>query len=84
MKRFKDLRIGTKIMSGYIVALILMVGVSGLATVRLSQLSASISNLADNLAEEQHLADQIATAVVSARLYVNRYMRDPNATDLIR
>ncbi|HMQ53673.1 MAG TPA: hypothetical protein PKD98_16440, partial [Anaerolineae bacterium] len=84
MKRFKDLRIGTKIMSGYIVALILMVGVSGLATVRLSQLSASISNLADNLAEDQHLADQIATAVVSARLYVNRYMRDPNATDLNR
>ncbi|HMQ54279.1 MAG TPA: MCP four helix bundle domain-containing protein, partial [Anaerolineae bacterium] len=80
--KFNNLRISSKIMTGYIVALILMVGVSGLAVVRLNQLSASISNLTDNLAEEQHLADQIATAISTARLYTVRYIRDPKPADL--
>jgi CHASE3 domain sensor protein len=76
MRKLKDFRVGTKIISGYVIALLLMAAVGGVAIYRIRQIGQVVSHLADNLAAEQHLADSLTTQSYVMRLPTLKYIND--------
>ncbi len=81
---FAKLGVGTKIIAGYIVALLLMVIVGGVALVQLGQIDGKVTDLATNLAEDQRISESIVEEILLARFYANKYIRDPQQTFLTR
>ena len=79
---FKNFTVGTKILAGNFIALALMILVGGVAIVRLNTIQHTVSDLADNLAVDQHLADQIESRILLARFYANKYIRDQKPEDM--
>lgn len=84
VNKFSNFRVGTKILLGYVFALALMAMVVGVAILRINQINATVTNLAQNLATEQHLADQIVANVWSIHFYALQYMDQQNPEDLKR
>lgn len=84
VNKFSNFRVGTKILIGYVFALALMAMVVGVAILRINQINATVTNLAQNLAAEQHLADQIVANVWSIHFYALQYMDQQNPEDLKR
>lgn len=82
MHAFNNFKVNTKIMIGYAIALTLMAVVGGVALFRLNQINATVIDLADNLAADQHLADAMGIHVGLVRFYANKYVRDQDPTDL--
>lgn len=82
MSIFKNFTVGTKILAGNFIALALMILVGGVAIVRLNTIQHTVSDLADNLAVDQHLADQIESKILLVRFYANKYIRDKNPEDM--
>jgi methyl-accepting chemotaxis protein len=82
LSAFKEFNVNTKIISGYVVALVLMVIIGVLAIFSLGQINNTVQNLADNLAEDQHLADRIVADIWNTRFYSVRYINQQNAQDL--
>ncbi len=74
--------VGTKIIAGYVIALALMAVVGGLAIFRIDQINDTVVILADDLAQDQHLSDQIIAQILLSRFHANKYVRDSNSTDL--
>jgi PAS domain S-box-containing protein len=74
---FRSLRrkVGARIILGYLIALSLLAGVGGLAVVRLNQINTTVADLTENLARDRELAGDIVYQTLSARFYVNRYIR---------
>ena len=58
--------------------------VGGLAIFQFSQIKYTITNLADNLAKDQHLSDQMVAKILLTRFYANKYIRNNKAEDLAR
>ena len=81
---FARLGVGTKIIAGYIVALLLMVIVGGVALVQLGQINGKVTDLATNLAEDQRISESIIEEILLARFYANKYIRDPQQAFLTR
>ncbi|MBI1293406.1 HAMP domain-containing protein, partial [bacterium] len=81
---FGNLRVGTKIITGYVVALLLMAIVGGVALVRLNQINSTVTDLATNLAEDQRISESMVEQILLARFYANRYIRDPQDEYLAR
>jgi len=75
---FHNLRVGTKILSGYAIALFLMVAVTALAVYRLEAINRTVADLADNLAQDQHIADTLVNEVLLVRLFANKYISANN------
>ena len=65
MDFFRNFKVGTKIMAGYVIALVLTAVVGGVALVRLDDIGETVNDLAGNLAKDQHLADQIVEQICS-------------------
>ena len=84
MNFFNNLKVGTKIFSGFVVILTLMGIVGGLAMFQFTQIKITVTNLADNFAKDQHLADQMVARILLARFYANKYIRGDKAEDLAR
>ncbi|MFN8458013.1 MAG: methyl-accepting chemotaxis protein [Anaerolineae bacterium] len=82
MKSFNNLKVNTKIMTGYVIALVLMAVVGGVALFRLNQIGVTVADLADNLAADQHLADEMGTHIGLVRFYANKYIRDQDPAEL--
>jgi methyl-accepting chemotaxis protein len=82
LSAFKDLNVNTKIISGYVVALVLMVIIGLLAIFSLGQINNTVRDLADDLAEDQHLADSIVADIWNTRFYSVRYINQQDAQDL--
>ncbi|MCB0165162.1 MAG: HAMP domain-containing protein [Anaerolineae bacterium] len=82
MNIFKNFSIGTKILVGNFIALALMILIGGVAMVRLHTIEGTVSDLADNLAVDQHLADQIESKILQVRFYANKYIRDQKSEEL--
>ncbi|MDM8520096.1 methyl-accepting chemotaxis protein [Anaerolineales bacterium HSG6] len=80
--RFNDLAVSYKIISGYVIALLLMAVVGGIAIVRLDDINATVEELATDLAEDQRLADKIIEHTLLMRFYANRYIRNHEEVDL--
>ncbi len=82
LKWFNNLKVNVKILGGYLVVLVLLILVSGLAIFRFNQVNALVNDLATNLLADQYLADQIDTQIWEARFHANRYIRTLNENDL--
>src|SRR5258708_5219992 len=80
---FNDLKIGVKILVGYIVALALAAVVGGLSIVQLDQVNATVTRLTGHLAQERALAESTAVQIHRIRLYANQYiLGEQTQTDL--
>ena len=79
--RFK---VGTKIIAGYVIALLLMVGVGSLAVVRLAQLDATVTNLTTNLAVDRQTANDLVEEILLARFYGAKYINSHDSQYLDR
>ncbi len=84
MLAFLRRRVGVKIILGYLIAFVLMVGIGVFAIARLDQINATVGHLTDNLAVERGLAQDIVSQILLARFYANRYVRTQGQADLDR
>ncbi|MBL8056643.1 MAG: HAMP domain-containing protein [Anaerolineales bacterium] len=84
MQALNNLKVGTKIIAGYVVALALMLVVGGVALIRLNGLNASIKDLTANLAVDRQLGNDIVTQILLVRLYGNKYIANHDAADVDR
>lgn len=82
MKLFSNRSVGTKILSGYIIALVLMLVVGGIAIYQISQINNTVNYFAHDLAEEQQLAQDMTSQILLVRFYANQYIRDQHEADL--
>ncbi len=84
MNIMRNLKIGPKILAGYMVVLILMTAVGGISLVRLGSLNNTVQNLTNNLATDLKLTNDIESQILAVRIYANRYIRTESADDLSR
>ncbi len=84
MKAFRNLKVRSKILIGYIIVLLLMAAIGLIAILRFDQISATVTNLANNLAAEQHLSDAITSQIWSTRFFAHQYINQQNSADLNR
>ncbi len=82
MRFIRDLKVGTKIITGYVAALILITIVGILAVSRINQIGSTVETLADSLAQEQYLVDELALTFQAVRFQANKYIRDQQQADL--
>jgi methyl-accepting chemotaxis protein len=84
MNLFKNLKVGTKIITGYLIALVLMLIVGGLAVIRLNQLNTTVQDLTVNLSNQRQLANDIVEEIELTRYYSEKYINshDPQHVDL--
>jgi CHASE3 domain sensor protein len=84
MTFFNNFRVGTKIIAGYIIALVLMLVVGGTALVRLNDINTVVTDLSGNLAKDQAMAENIVSQIWTVRFFVLRYINMQEQTDLDR
>ncbi len=73
---------GTKILSGFAIALLLMVLVGGLSIIRLNNINQSFINLSGNLMQDSDLANRMVSQIYRTRLFANRFALQGHADDL--
>jgi signal transduction histidine kinase len=81
---FKNFKVGTRILIGYVIALLLMAVVIIIAIVRIQEINDTVTTLAEGLATEQHLADRVVENVWATHFYALQYMDQQNSIDLER
>jgi methyl-accepting chemotaxis protein len=82
MQAFNNLKIGTKIVAGYVVALILMVIVGGVAIFQLMQINTQFAYVTGTLTDIQDLSGRMVEQIYHARLYANQYIFQNQPADL--
>ena len=82
MNRFRNLKVGAKIIYGYLIALILTAVVGGIAILRITEINNKVNNLANGLAVDQQLANQISSQILALRLDEAKYVMRQKAEDL--
>lgn len=84
MRFLRGLSVRVKIVAGYILVLGLMMVIGVVALLGAGRIRATVSNLADELAVEQSLADEIVSQIWTVRLFAQRYIRQQTPADLTR
>jgi methyl-accepting chemotaxis protein len=84
MNIFNNLKVSSKILLGFLTILGLMGILGGVAIFQVTQINATVTDLADNLAKDQHLADQMVSKILLVRFYANKYIRQQKTEDLNR
>ncbi|EDN67445.1 methyl-accepting chemotaxis protein [Beggiatoa sp. PS] len=84
MNAFNNLKVSNKILLGFLTILVLMGIIGGVAIFQVTRINATVTDLADNLAKDQHLADQIVSKILLVRFYANKYIRQQKQEDLNR
>jgi methyl-accepting chemotaxis protein len=84
MNTFNNLKVGTKILIGFLTILILMVIISSIALFQIIRIQTTVTHLADRLASDQHLADQLVVKILQVRLHVNKYIFEQKPENLTR
>lgn len=64
---FHRMTVGTKIISGYVIALVLMIFVGAVALTQLNSINRTVNHLSNELATEQHLADVLVSRILELR-----------------
>ncbi|MBI9044296.1 MAG: CZB domain-containing protein [Anaerolineaceae bacterium] len=82
MSFFKNLRIGSKILSVFLVALIATCVVGGIALSRISQIDAMTKTLVDDLAVVQKIADDVGSQLLRVRFNANKFIFQKDQADL--
>jgi len=84
MKFFNNLKVGSKIFFCFLIILMVM-GVTGsVALFQFVKIDITVTDLADNLAKDQHLSDQMVARILLARFYANKYIWGHKPKDLAR
>jgi signal transduction histidine kinase/CheY-like chemotaxis protein/methyl-accepting chemotaxis protein len=84
MNWFNHFKVGTKMMGGYLILLILVTGIGGLVLVRLQQINHTVVNLTEQLAANQHLADKMIAKILAVRFQAAKYLYRHDPTELTR
>ncbi len=71
-----------KILAGYLIILILMVGVGGLVFMKLSEFTGRVDDLSNNLSRKLTYSKDIATHTALARVYAEAYIFGGSTSDL--
>jgi methyl-accepting chemotaxis protein len=79
-----NIKVSTKIIGGYLIALALMIVIGVVALIRTNQIYRSLDHLANGLSEEQHLADSVVSSIWEVRYYALQYIDQQNKDDLVR
>ncbi len=82
LRYFSNLRVGTRILAGYVLALMLTMVVGGVALLRISQIDSTVKNLANNLAQDEKITQSIVNHIGTLRFFANKYIQNPQATYL--
>jgi methyl-accepting chemotaxis protein len=82
MKVFHNLKVGVKIVAGYVVVLALMVAVGGAAVSGLGQLGATVANLTGDLAVDRQLGNEMVAQITLVQFYANAYIRSQDPAQL--
>jgi methyl-accepting chemotaxis protein len=82
MNFFNNFKIGTKIISGYLIALFFLLIVSGVAAYQLVQINNSLGKVNSQVTKDENVAISIRSNVYTMRIYVNRYLRSQDTKDL--
>ncbi len=75
-------KLKTRLLPVYLIALVLVVGIGALALVRLNQISVTVDNLTNELAMDRALSKDIISQILLTRFYANRYVRTQSQDDL--
>lgn len=84
MNTFNNLKVGTKILIGFIILLVIMTMIGGTALFHITKIRTTVTDLADNLANVQHLSDQMVAKILQTRFYAHKYIQTQNPDDLNR
>ena len=68
-----NFKVGTKIIAGYVIALVLMLVVGGLAIIRLGELDTTVTDLTQNLAVDRQIGNDMVADILLARFYAAKY-----------
>lgn len=79
----KNQTVRKSIIFGYIIALCLMIVIGSIAIFQLQQIKSTVTHLADNLAQDQHIADTIIAQVLSVRFFANKYISNQQTKELV-
>ncbi len=82
MKRIKNLKVGTKILGGFIITLFLTALVGGIALIRISNIAANVDDLVNNLAKDQLVANDINDRILRIRFRANKYIASGDSAEL--
>ncbi len=83
MSWFYNFKVRTKIITGYVIALSLIAFVGAVAIVQLNDINQTVDDLANNLAYDLRLADQVVEHVLLVRFFANRYIRNQTEDELL-
>ncbi len=83
MNFFNNLSVGTRILAGYAIGLMLISLVGVVAILRVNQIGSSVDNLASNLANDQHLADAVVSQIYATRLAALKYLKQKDEPSLV-
>lgn len=81
---FRNAKVGTKILTGFAIALVLMLFIGGLSILRLNQISSSLSNLVNNLAVDRQLSNDMVAQILLARFYGTKRINSHDPAMLTR
>ena len=84
MKLFANIKVGVKIIAGYLAVLTLMGIVGTVALVRTGDAGTIVDELTNDLAVDRQLGNDIATDIVLARFYAAKYTDTRDITYLNR
>ena len=84
MKWFRNLNVGTKILSGFIIALVLTALVGVIALLRTNQINRSVDDLVNNLAKDQIVANDINDRILRIRFRANKYITSSSESELTK
>lgn len=76
LEKFANLKVGTRIIAGYIIALMLMAIVGGVSMWRLNEIGNTVEDLTSRVANVQQLANDMQEHVLQLRYDTNRYMNE--------
>ena len=82
MFRIFQSKTGARFVLSYLAIVLVVIVIGILAVVRLNQISASVDNLTNNLAQDRALSDDIVNQILLARLYANKYVRAQGQAEL--
>ena len=83
MKLLRNVRIGTKMLLGYGIILILMLLIGGLTIARTQQINATVNELSGRLASARQASEQLSREVIQSHYYAIKYISDLGTDDLL-
>lgn len=84
MRRSRERQFGPGALLGYLLGMVLVVGIGILAVVQLSQISKTVDDLTNDLAVERGLAKDIVNQVLLTRFHAQRYVSSQSQKDVDR